>query len=322
MSLILATIGNLKTIWMKKIYFENKIALGYLLIGSFWILFSDKILYYFVTDADMLTQAQTYKGWFYIIITTYLLHQFLTNHLGKLRAAQQRAQESDQLKTAFLQNISHEIRTPMNSILGFTNLLVKEDITFLDRKRYSEFVTKSTQQLLTIVEEILELSLIQSGNVIIRERPIYLDDLLKEIYLSNAPLIKSEVTLILETDRHESDLPVLIDEDKLKEIFKSLINNANKFTEQGVITLGYVINNDVIDFFVKDSGVGIPPEIQESIFNSFQKVGKYNKLYDGIGLGLSICRGYLALFKGSIRVESEPNKGSCFYFTLPLKHPK
>ncbi|MBP8850431.1 MAG: HAMP domain-containing histidine kinase [Breznakibacter sp.] len=305
---------------MKKIYFENKITLAYLLIGSFWILFSDKILHYFVEDATLLTQMQTFKGWFYILITALLLHFFLKNHLEKLRAAQQRALESDKLKTAFIQNISHEVRTPMNGILGFTNLLVKEDITPQERERFSEYVSISTLQLLTIVEEIIELSLIQVGNVEIKESVVNLNDLMEDVLKTNLPQIKREVVLNYKKNPLNTTTSVLLDYDKIKEIFKSLINNANKFSEQGHITFGYSIKNQELEFFVKDSGIGISPEIQQTIFDSFRKSGKSNKLYDGVGLGLSICKGYLQLLNGSIRVESEPNKGSCFYFTVPLKH--
>ena len=307
---------------MLKLYFENKITLAYLLIGSLWILFSDRILHFFVDDANLLTQLQTFKGWFYILITALLLHSFLKNHLEKLRAAQQRALESDKLKTAFIQNISHEVRTPMNGILGFTNLLVKEDITPQERKRFTEYVSVSTLQLLTIVEEIIELSLIQVGNVKVKESNINLDNLMEDILTSNQPQIKPEVNLSYKKSSIE-EVPtnVLLDSDKVKEIFRSLINNANKFSEEGQILFGYSIKNHAIEFFVKDSGIGISPELQQTIFESFRKSGKSNKLYDGVGLGLSICKGYLQLLNGSIRVESEPNKGSCFYFTLPLKHP-
>lgn len=304
---------------MKKIYFEYKITFGYLLIGSLWILFSDKILYFFVAEADTLSQSQTYKGWFFILLTAFLLHSFLKKHLGKLRRAQQRAQESDNLKTAFIQNISHEIRTPMNGIVGFSNLLIKENISFLERRKYSEFVTQSTLQLLTIVEEVLELSLIQVGDVEVKENSVNLNDLLQEIYHINSPQIKKEVILSLENGALDASTSVLIDDDKLKEIFKSLLNNANKFTERGQISFGYTVRGEKLEFFVKDSGVGIPLEVQETIFNSFHKVGKTNKLYDGLGLGLSICKGYLSLLNGSIRVESQPNNGSTFYFTLPFK---
>ena len=258
---------------MKKIYFENKITLAYLLIGSFWILFSDKILHYFVEDATLLTQMQTFKGWFYILITALLLHFFLKNHLEKLRAAQQRALESDKLKTAFIQNISHEVRTPMNGILGFTNLLVKEDITPQERERFSEYVSISTLQLLTIVEEIIELSLIQVGNVEIKESVVNLNDLMEDVLKTNLPQIKREVVLNYKKNPLNTTTSVLLDYDKIKEIFKSLINNANKFSEQGHITFGYSIKNQELEFFVKDSGIGISPEIQQTIFDSFRKSG-------------------------------------------------
>lgn len=304
---------------MRKIYFEYKISFGYLLLGCMWIIFSDRILRYFINDADILTQLQTYKGWFFILFTTFLLHAFLKNHLKKLREAQKKAKESDNLKTAFIQNISHEIRTPMNGIIGFSSLLVKDGTPPSERERYADIVTRSTHQLLSIVDEILELSLIQLGEIKVQERALNLNVLLDEIYLTNSPYIKSDVIFSVQKGVLDEKNLVFVDDVKLKEIFKSLLNNANKFTDRGQISFGYALKNSELEFYVKDSGMGVAPEIQNTIFNSFQKAGNLNKLYDGVGLGLSICRGYLNLLKGKIWVESIPNQGSTFYFTIPYK---
>ena len=127
---------------MQKLNFEYRIIAAYIVIGGMWIIFSDKILEYFVRDPDMLTRIQTYKGWFYVLITAWLFYSVLKSHLVKLRNEEKKAINSDRLKTSFLQNISHEIRTPMNSIIGFSELLKDNDTTGTERMEYLEMIGK------------------------------------------------------------------------------------------------------------------------------------------------------------------------------------
>ena len=139
---------------MNKISFELRITLAYLIAGGLWILFSDTALHYFVTDDHILTNLQTFKGWFYVLLTAILFYWLLKRHLNKLRNAEQKARESEKLKTAFLQNMTHEIRTPMNGIIGFTDLLKSENLTEQNRQEYLKMIEKSTTRLLGLVDDI------------------------------------------------------------------------------------------------------------------------------------------------------------------------
>ena len=149
---------------MQKLKFEYRIIAGYVIIGGIWIVFSDKLLNYLIREPDMLTRIQTLKGWFYVLITAVLFYSLLKSHLVKLRKAEQKAINSDRLKTVFLQNISHEIRTPMNSIVGFSELLKDKNISDIEKAEYLELIGKSSEQLLNIVNEVLDISLIETGN--------------------------------------------------------------------------------------------------------------------------------------------------------------
>ncbi len=177
---------------MKKLKFEYRIIAGYIVVGGLWIVFSDKVLNYFIRDPDIMTRIQTFKGWFYVLITAILFYSLLKSHLVKIRKAEQKAIDSDRLKTAFLQNMSHEIRTPMNSIVGFSQLLKDEVTSETEKTDYLEMISKSSDQLLNIVNEVLDISLIETGNISINKKRVDLNNLLEELYLSFKPSINNE----------------------------------------------------------------------------------------------------------------------------------
>jgi signal transduction histidine kinase len=139
---------------MHKTKFEYKFLVLYLIIGGFWILFSDRLLESLISDVKIISQLQTYKGWFYVLVTGVFFYSVLKKHLIKVRKAEEEARESDRLKSAFLQNMSHEIRTPMNGIIGFCDLLQEEDLSEEQRHKYLDIVTKSSNQLLNVVNDI------------------------------------------------------------------------------------------------------------------------------------------------------------------------
>ena len=168
---------------MDKVKFEYRIIAAYVIIGGLWILFSDKILNYFISDPDLLTRIQTFKGWFYVIITAILFYLILKSHLVKIRNAEQKAIDSDNLKTAFLQNISHEIRTPMNSIIGFSELLKENNSSENEKAQYLDMIEKGSGQLLNIVNEVLDISLIETGNISVNKQKVNLNNLVEEVYL-------------------------------------------------------------------------------------------------------------------------------------------
>jgi len=304
---------------MPKLKFEHSITLAYLIIGGIWILFSDKILLVFFRDSEVLTQMQTFKGWFYVLITGVLLYFFLKKHLIKIRKAEQKAIENDRLKTAFLQNISHEIRTPMNGIIGFAELLKNQDVPGEQKSGYVDVIIKSSEQLLKIVNQVLDISLIESGNTPVRESKIHLNNLIDEMYQAISGLITKEISLSIHKGLPKESCVIISDITKIKQVLQNLLNNAVKFTERGFIKFGYeVIEND-IRFFVEDSGIGIEPSVHHSVFERFFQTEKGSeKLYDGVGLGLAICKGNVDLLNGKIWVESESGKGSKFFFTIPF----
>lgn len=302
---------------MQKLKFEYRIITGYIIIGCVWIIFSDKILGYFIKDPDLLTRIQTFKGWFYVLITAVLFYSLLKSHLVKLRNAEQKAIESDRLKTAFLQNISHEIRTPMNSIIGFSDLLKDKETTDSERTEFLEMIGKSSDQLLNIINEVLDISLIETGNISITKKRVQLNNLMDELYLVFKPLINKDILFTEIKGLRDPLSLILTDGIKVRQILNNLLENAIKFTEKGHISFGYALENDELKFFIEDTGIGIHSDFHQKIFERFHKVGPENvKLYEGVGLGLAICKGNVDLLKGKIWIESEPDKGSNFFFTI------
>ena len=305
---------------MRKLKFEYRIIAGYVIVGGLWIVFSDTLLSYFIREPDMLTRLQTFKGWFYVLITAILFYFLLKSHLVKIRNAEQKAIESDRLKTAFLQNISHEIRTPMNSIVGFSELLKDKNLSESEKDQYLEMISKSSDQLLNIVNEVLDISLIETGNLSVNLKRVQLNNLMKEIYLSYKHLINKEISLTMSTGLSDSLSLILTDVIKIRQVISNLLNNAVKFTDKGHIGFGYTLEDNELQFFIEDTGIGIPVDFHDKVFERFLKVGiDDQRLYEGVGLGLAICKGNIDLLKGRIWMESEPGKGSKFFFTIPYK---
>jgi PAS domain S-box-containing protein len=238
-----------------------------------------------------------------------------------LIAAKEKAEESDRLKTAFLHNVSHEIRTPMNAILGFSTLLSEPGLSKTDRNQFTEIIFQSGNQLLSIINDIVDLATIETGQVKVNLKEINLHTALKELsgqfsYKEKA----SKINLSLKT--HLKEVTIVTDNTKLVQIFSNLINNAFKFTQKGKISFGYDLKDDYVEFFVIDTGIGIPPEHQSRIFDRFYQVDNaISRQYTGTGLGLSICKAYVELLGGKIWLVSSPGKGTEFYFTLPYRVP-
>jgi signal transduction histidine kinase/ActR/RegA family two-component response regulator len=301
-----------------KLNFEYRIIVGYILVGGLWIVFSDKLLIYFIRDPDLLTRIQTFKGWFYVIITALLFYSLLKSHLIKIRTAEQKAVDSDKLKTAFLQNISHEIRTPMNSIVGFSQLLKDKEITEDEKDNYLDLISKSSDQLLNIVNEVLDISLIETGNIAVNYKNVHLNKLLDDLYHIFSPLAKGNVEFSLKKDLSDSESYIRTDATKVRQIINNLLNNALKFTDKGYVHFGYSRKGSELEFYIEDTGIGIDADYHDKIFDRFLKVGQDSvRIYDGVGLGLAICKGNVELLKGRIWLDSEPGKGSKFSFTIP-----
>lgn len=249
------------------------------------------------------------------------LEELVSKRTSELEKAKIQAEESDKLKTAFLNNMSHEIRTPMNGILGFIQLLADQDLEEKQRDNYIKVITKSTNQLLTIVDEIIYISKIQAGVEKLKETKVNINDLLSEIYKNYKPEAENKNLDIVLYQGLENHLATInTDFAKLKQILAILINNAFKFTKKGKIEFGCKSIDGFLEFYVKDTGIGIVPEMYHKIFHRFRQVENTStKKYGGLGLGLSISKPYVELLGGKIWLDSEINKGTTFYFTIPYK---
>ncbi|HAF31004.1 MAG TPA: hypothetical protein DCG75_18355 [Bacteroidales bacterium] len=238
-----------------------------------------------------------------------------------LKEAMQKAEESDMLKSAFLANMSHEIRTPMNAILGFSQLLKEKKIEKAKQDKYLDIIITRSQNLLQIINDIIDISKIEANQLNIEIQEFSLNKLLYELFTQyEAELItqnKSAVTLYFNSDLDKAASYILSDEHRLKQILTNLISNAIKFTEKGRIEFGYKVKGSILEFFVRDTGVGIPKEAQNRIFERFRQADDSNtREFGGTGLGLSISKQLVELLGGKIWVESKVSDGSTFYFTI------
>lgn len=238
-----------------------------------------------------------------------------------LTFALEKATESDKLKTAFLHNISHEIRTPMNGILGFANLLKNPQLTDEKQQSFIDIITKSGERMLNTLNDLMDISKLETGQVKINLTTTNINDELEILYsfykreatnkglLLNLILPKGKDEIIIKTDR-----------DKLYAVLSNLIKNALKFTTIGGIDFGYTVKDKKLEFYVMDTGIGIPKNRQHAIFDRFIQADiEDTNVFEGAGLGLSISKSYITMLGGKIWVESIEKQGSQFYFTLPLK---
>ncbi|OFX53976.1 MAG: hypothetical protein A2066_00910 [Bacteroidetes bacterium GWB2_41_8] len=232
----------------------------------------------------------------------------------------ERAEESDRLKSAFLANMSHEVRTPLNSIIGFSELLVDPDFEEEQKNEFIQLIITNGNSLLTIISDIMDISKLESSELKIYKKHIKVKTFLSSLVEQYSFQIKAKDLEFNLTFTENCDTVTLFtDEDRLRQIFINLIGNALKFTSNGNIEIGCTKKNNSIEFYVKDSGIGIPAEYHDKIFDRFRQVEDANtRKYGGNGLGLAITKSLIELMDGKIWVESEFGKGSTFYFSLPL----
>jgi len=240
---------------------------------------------------------------------------------NELIAAKEKAEESDRLKTAFLHNVSHEIRTPMNAIMGFSTLLNEPGISDDERHQYIDIIFRSGNHLLSIINDIVDLASIETGQVKLNKGQINLNTTLRSLYDQfSYKKIPHKITLSLETPLSIKDAEIIADNTKLVQILSNLVNNAFKFTVKGKISFGYDLKDEFVEFFVRDTGIGIPAQHLSRIFDRFYQVDNTkSRQYSGTGLGLSICKAYVELQGGKIWVSSKPDEGTEFRFTIPYK---
>jgi signal transduction histidine kinase len=241
-----------------------------------------------------------------------------------LKQAKQKAEESDKLKSAFLANMSHEIRTPLNGIIGFATMLNNKELPEDKKARYTDYIVTSSKQLLALISDIIDLSKIEAGQLSIFITSVDLNKLFREMYsvieLERQRLERNKTELIMQIPKLKG-IFINTDEVRLRQVLFNLLLNALKFTCEGKIEFGYHSDNQTqIKFYVKDTGSGIPKEIQKAVFDRFRQgnIDPQAKI-SGTGLGLAISKGIVELLGGTIGLVSEENLGSEFYFSLPLK---
>jgi PAS domain S-box-containing protein len=249
----------------------------------------------------------------------------------QLIKAIEKAKESDRLKTAFLANMSHEIRTPMNGILGFTELLKTPDLSGIEQQEFIYLIRKSGERMLNIINNIIDISKIESGQMEVSFSTTDINEQIQYLYsFFKTETDQKGLKIFTSVTLPSALAKIKTDKEKVYAILTNLVKNAVKFTPVGSIRFGYELKNDTLEFFVQDTGVGIPQEQQEFIFERFRQGNEsLARKHEGAGLGLSITKAYVEMLGGKIWVESESGKGSAFYFTIPylvesdeIKSPK
>jgi len=262
----------------------------------------------------------------YGLITNYVgVKEDITERrqmLQDLIRAKERAEESDRLKTAFLTNLSHEVRTPMNAIMGFTELLRREELPQDKKNEYIEIVHRSGQDLLSKISDIVEISKIETRQVTFSPETFDLNQLLRELQQESLAFLPrdKEIKLAFSILRPDTEYFLRTDRAKLRYILSAFLSNGIKFTEKGFVDLGYEEQDGNIVLFVRDSGIGIDSKYHEAVFQRFFRIENDMAIKaGGLGLGLAISKAYAELMGGKIWVESEPGKGSTFRLSIPIQ---
>lgn len=239
----------------------------------------------------------------------------------ELIKAKEKAEESNRLKSAFLANMSHEVRTPLNGIIGFSELLADPYFEVEHRTEFIHHIVTNGNQLLTIISDIMDISKMESGEFAIHKTLMNAHQFIsnvRELFSFPAEVKKLELKLTLPDLDGES--VIFADVDRLSQVFNNLIGNAIKFTSKGIIEIGYEPRDNMVEFYVRDTGIGIPIQYHDRIFDRFRQVeDSKTRTYGGNGLGLAISKYLVELMGGKIRLESIPGKGSSFYFTMPCE---
>ncbi len=233
--------------------------------------------------------------------------------------ARDEAEESNRLKTAFLHNVSHEIRTPLNVIGGYSNLLKEREFTEAERQDFISVINSSSAQLVSIINDIFAISTLEANQEQINREKFNVNSVIDELYdIFKQKAAEKDIAFSARKSLPDGNAVIHSDRIKITQILSNLINNALKFTSEGSIKFGYLVNADSMEFFVNDTGIGIDPAFQDIIFDRFrQEDSSINRLFGGSGLGLSIAKGYAELLDGRLWVESEKGKGSSFKLSIP-----
>jgi signal transduction histidine kinase/CheY-like chemotaxis protein len=237
----------------------------------------------------------------------------------ELVKAKEKAEASDRLKTAFMNNISHEIRTPLNHIIGYSQMVIDTELSLLERARFFELIKEGSDRLLNTINDYMDISLLASGNMEVNFDHVFLSDLMNSLMLKYRRLcIGKHLELSLQIPKSEKEWVVLSDQGMLEKALGHLLDNAVKFTQIGSVSFGFQHKDKALDFFVKDTGIGIAHSQQQLIFERFlQADSSTTRGHEGSGLGLAIVNGIAELLHGKVQLQSRPGHGSIFYFSIP-----
>jgi PAS domain S-box-containing protein len=240
----------------------------------------------------------------------------------ELISAKEKAEESDRLKSAFLANMSHEIRTPLNSILGFSDLMTDPNLDEQSRREFAGFINSSGSNLLSIINDVLDISKIEAGQIELMMSPFSVQGLINTIKNEYSLRAKMKgIELRIAQPSPSEEIFLVSDESRIKQVLINFVGNALKFTEKGSVEIGVKLTGNSVQFHVKDSGIGIPKEFHDRIFDRFRQVeSAHTRRYGGNGLGLAITKNLAELLGGQIWLVSEPGEGSTFYFAMPDKY--
>lgn len=246
----------------------------------------------------------------------------LASKTKDIKLALTKALKSDKLKSQFLANISHEIRTPLNGIIGFLSILSNTELPDPKQKNYIKYISSSSEQLLRVINGILNISMIEAGQIKVNHEKVQVSSILKTLYAAFETEIVSK-NLTFNLDIPSTEIEIISDKDKISQVLNNILSNAVKFTNKGFITLGVKVDADKLNFYIEDTGLGIPKEFGDAIFEQFRQVDENSsKKYGGNGIGLNIAKAYAELLRGTISFKSKQNKGSIFYFSIPYTNTK
>ncbi|MFN3968515.1 ATP-binding protein [Flavobacterium sp.] len=321
-----------------EVYFENTTNLLYIIIIAFFVsllvnlIYTRTLVYYPLDLVRRVLETGNKKAIKLLKESngefSYIGNLFEENNNQKLEliTAKIKAEESDRLKSSFLANLSHEIRTPMNAINGFTDLILNTDINETEKLEYLNVIEKSGKNLVSIIDDLIEMSKIDSNQIAPNYTLVNLESCVNELYETIKVTIQNkDIEFILIKSSLPAEFNIVTDDIKLKQVIINLLTNAIKFTDVGMVTFGYEIDekNQLIHFTVRDTGLGIDAEEHKNIFDRFKRVDSDVSIkVGGLGLGLAISKAYVELLGGSISLESKVGEGSTFYFSIPLKYAK
>ena len=307
---------------------EIRITTYYLVFGILWITLSDTLLIWiFDDDPGLITQMQTYKGTFYIIITGLLLFTLVRNSVKKLRnqyhKAEKARKEAEKLnlqKSRFLAQMSHEIRTPLNGLTGFASLLSTSSLTDAQREKYIQIIQNRSTHLLRVVNDLIDLSTLESNKLTLNYEALHLPTLLKELTEYYQPKLKLQDRKNLEIGWQLNGFDTInTDPTRLRQVLINLLDNAIKYTPTGTIDISVHMQKDQALFEIADTGIGIPEEKQHLLFQQHVDIQNYlSQEHKGAGLGLSIVKSIVEYMGGKLWFSSKEQVGTTFCFTLPV----